>query len=101
MRRSTIANAKNQLSRLLEAVRAGETVLILDRDRPVARLEPVHDADASELPPTLARLERAGGLRRATTPLPAWAVAAARGGVRRTPADVAVDALLEDRREGR
>ena len=102
MRRSTIANAKNQLSRLLEAVRAGETVLILDRDRPVARLEPVRDADAGELPPALARLERAGLLRRATAPVPPGVLAAPRGArPSASGSDALLDALIDARREGR
>ena len=100
MRRSTIANAKNQLSRLLDAVRAGESVLILDRDRPVARLEPVTDAQSGELPDALSRLERAGLLRRATAAMPDDLLAGADDTVP-GPDDALLDALLADRREGR
>jgi len=35
----TITEAKNKLSSLLDRVRAGETITIVDRGRPVARLE--------------------------------------------------------------
>lgn len=103
MRRSTIANAKNQFSRLLEAVRGGESVLILDRDRPVARLEPVRGTEDGALPETLERLERAGLLRRASAPLPASLLATPRRAPARTasPGDAVLDALLEDRRVGR
>lgn len=106
MRRSSIANAKNQLSRLLDAVRAGESVLILDRDRPVARLEPVADAAIGELPDALARLERAGMLRRASAPLPDdflddGTEAVAEAGTVGTVGDALLDALLDDRRHGR
>lgn len=41
MIRATISQTKNTLSALLEKVKAGETVLILDRDTPVATLMPV------------------------------------------------------------
>ena len=41
MKKARIAVAKNTLSRLIDDVKRGETVLILDRDTPVARLEPV------------------------------------------------------------
>lgn len=55
MKKARIATAKNTLSSLIKDVRRGETVLILDRDTPVARLEPVggdpsiRDARMSEL----------------------------------------------------
>lgn len=38
---ATIARTKNELSRFLGMVKSGETVLILDRNHPVARLCPV------------------------------------------------------------
>jgi antitoxin (DNA-binding transcriptional repressor) of toxin-antitoxin stability system len=41
MKKASIATTKNTLSRLIKDVRRGETVLILDRGNPVARLEPV------------------------------------------------------------
>ena len=66
MKTATISQTKNSLSALLDRVRHGETVLITDRSRPVARLEPV--ASAAEAGPDegrLARLERAGIIRRA------------------------------------
>lgn len=43
MVKANIATAKNELSRLIDRVRQGETVLIMDRNRPVARLEPLLD----------------------------------------------------------
>lgn len=58
MTRATISDLKNRLSSFLDRVKAGETILILDRGTPVARLEPastVDDADGR-----IARLERAG-----------------------------------------
>ncbi|MHB1310353.1 MAG: type II toxin-antitoxin system Phd/YefM family antitoxin, partial [Limisphaerales bacterium] len=41
MKTASIAMAKNQLSRLLRQVRGGESILITDRNQPVARLQPV------------------------------------------------------------
>lgn len=41
METANIATAKNQFSRLLQRVKRGETVLITDRDKPVAQLGPV------------------------------------------------------------
>ncbi|MBX3733410.1 MAG: type II toxin-antitoxin system prevent-host-death family antitoxin [Verrucomicrobiae bacterium] len=43
----SIATAKNQLSRLLQRVRRGESILITDRNHPVARFQPVTEGDSS------------------------------------------------------
>ena len=48
MQRATITEAKDGLSNLLDRVKAGETILIMDRGVPVARLDP----------PTTFRLDR-------------------------------------------
>ncbi len=100
MKTATISETKNRLSALLDRVRHGETILITDRERPVARLEPVVSAgDAGPDEGRLARLERTGVIRRArrgrleeiaSTAPPV----AARGG------DI-VAALLDERRSGR
>lgn len=55
---ANIATTKNQLSRLLRRVRRGETILITDRNHPVAKLAPVGDAD-----PDLVGLHASGLLR--------------------------------------
>jgi prevent-host-death family protein len=58
MKTATISEAKNRLSALLDQVRAGESVVILDRGVPVASLEPItRTGDAAG---RLRRLERAG-----------------------------------------
>jgi len=62
---ATISETKNSLSALLDRVRHGETVLITDRRRPIARLEPVATPDGGPDEGRLARLERAGVIRRA------------------------------------
>lgn len=71
MKIASITQTKNQLSALIDAVKNGESVLIMDRDRPVARLEPVL-ADNTHTDPEgrLARLERAGIIRRSRTNKP-------------------------------
>jgi prevent-host-death family protein len=38
MKKATITEVKNQLSALIDRVRHGETIVITDRGRPVARL---------------------------------------------------------------
>ena len=68
MKTSTITEAKNGLSALIDRVRGGESILILDRGVPVARLEPVTAiADPSG---RLRRLERAGIVRSSSSPVP-------------------------------
>jgi prevent-host-death family protein len=68
MRRATLTETKNNLSALVDQVQHGETILILDRGRPVARLESVLDIGADP-EGRLARLERQGLLRRASAPV--------------------------------
>ena len=66
MKMATISETKNSLSALLHRVRHGETIVVTDRGRPVARLEPVTGEDeAGPDEGRLRRLERAGVVRRA------------------------------------
>ena len=58
-----MTEAKNKLSALLAKVRAGETILIVDRGVPVARLEPV-GRQPGDAEGRIERLERQGLLRR-------------------------------------
>lgn len=98
MRVATITEAKNGLSALLDHVRSGETVLIVDRGIPVARIESAarlgDDADGR-----IVRLQRAGVVRAATKE-PSIELA-----LRRPPrpkaGGSAVAALLEERRSSR
>ena len=57
MKRATLTDTKNNLSALVDQVQHGETILILDRGRPVARLESVL-GDGDDPEGRLARLER-------------------------------------------
>lgn len=98
MEKTTISQLKARLSAYLQKVRAGQTILILDRDQPIARLERVAGGGTGTVASDrLARLERAGLLRRASRSLPLKALRAA---APRAKASV-VDALLEDRHAGR
>jgi prevent-host-death family protein len=69
MKKASITETKNQLSALLDRVRHGETVLIVDRGRPVARLEPASGGGAGDPEGRLLRLERQGVVRRARATL--------------------------------
>jgi antitoxin (DNA-binding transcriptional repressor) of toxin-antitoxin stability system len=59
MKKASITETKNNLSRLLDEVKSGTTILILDRDKPVARLEPIA-ADSDTNNDRVARLVRQG-----------------------------------------
>jgi prevent-host-death family protein len=95
MEKATISELKNRLSAYLKKVRAGQTVLIFDRDRPVARLERVEAGAAHD--DKLGRLERAGLLRRARS---APRLKELRAGAPKAARSV-TQALLEERREER
>lgn len=96
MKTASISITKNQLSALIERVRHGETILITDDDRPVAKLMPVTAEDGTEPSGELALLERRGVIRRGL----------ARGSRLSPPPEPrggasAVAALLEERETGR
>lgn len=97
MKTATITEAKNGLSALIDRVRGGESVLILDRGVPVARLEPV--AASSDPTGRLRRLERAGIVRVGTSAPPLRLLRTRAPDL--SPGSSAVDTLLEERRSGR
>jgi len=99
MKRASITETKNQLSALIDAVRHGETVLILDRNRPVARLESVVSAGEKGAEGRLERLERSGILRRAKQE-PGKDFLSGRPPKPSKGASI-LDALLAERRAGR
>lgn len=70
MKAANITEAKNNLSKLIEKVRHGESVLILDRNVPVARLEPLPPGSSEADEARLAQLERQGLLKRGKGKLP-------------------------------
>jgi antitoxin (DNA-binding transcriptional repressor) of toxin-antitoxin stability system len=93
-----IAQLKNRLSHYLRRVQRGESILVCDRDRVIARIERVGSQARVEEPEAawLDRLERRGVIRRGSGQLGRrWL--AQRPAVK---ADV-VAALLRERDEGR
>jgi prevent-host-death family protein len=99
MKTATITETKNQLSALIDRVRHGETIIITDRGRPVARLVSALTTAAEDPDGRLARLERRGGLRRATAPPPRALILKPLLKAKKPSGVLA--ALLEERREGR
>jgi prevent-host-death family protein len=96
MKTASITEAKNGLSALIDRVRSGESVVITDRGVPVARLEPM--ADYPDPDGRIARLERAGLIRRGTGPI---SLDQLQPPPPKLPKGVsAVDAVLEERRSG-
>jgi prevent-host-death family protein len=93
MKSATITEVKNQLSAIIDRVKAGESVIVTDRGQPVATIEPVRaDADDGA---RLARLERSGIVRPASKPPPPLA------GELPVASASAVEALIDERRTGR
>lgn len=70
MKRTSITDAKNGLSALIDRVRHGESIIIEDRGVPVARIESVAAPGRREVAGRAARLERQGALRPAISPPP-------------------------------
>ena len=64
MKTATLTETKNNLSALIDRVRSGEPLLVLDRGRPVARIEPALAVGGSA-DDRLDHLERQGIVRRA------------------------------------
>lgn len=98
MKIASVSEAKNRLSALLDLVRAGETVVIVDRGTPVAQLEAV--APSENVTGRVGRLERSGLVRRGEGD----ARAAVQGPPPRLAAGhgtAALDTLVQDRRAGR
>jgi len=82
---------------LIDGLKGGSPVLIVDRGRPVARLEPVEGLEADQ-DGRLARLVRNGIVRPRRAP-PAQRLFTEQPPTNRGPS--VVQALLEERREGR
>jgi prevent-host-death family protein len=70
MKRVSITEAKTRLSALIDSLKGGSPVLIVDRGRPVARLEAVRTGSKREEDGRLARLVRDGTVRPAHAALP-------------------------------
>jgi len=99
MNRANISYTRNHFSEMIARVREGESILIVDRQNPIARLEPVSDA-GGENPCRLDDLARRGLVRPARNRIDLRALRAwprprpeEQGGI--------LKSLLADREEGR
>lgn len=99
MKTATLTETKNHLSALIDQVRHGETILILDRGRAVARLASVLAEESTSPEGRIERLERQGLLHRAQAPKTPDLFARPRPKTREGESVLA--ALLEERRSGR
>src|SRR5919197_1807074 len=97
MKTATITEAKNGLSALIDRVRAGESIVLTDRGVPVARIEPVTRLD--DVTGRLQRLTRAGVLRVGQAAPPVELIR--EPGPRLRTGTTGIEAILEERREGR
>ena len=103
MKKAKIAELRNGLSRYLDHVRAGGSVVVYDRDTPIAEIVPLtrsksrnkRDLDEARL----ARLEAKGAIKRPTGDFAAWLKTHKPIKFPGGPAGV-VQALLEERESG-
>jgi antitoxin (DNA-binding transcriptional repressor) of toxin-antitoxin stability system len=97
MKTVKIAELKNRLSYYLRRVQKGESILVCDRDRVIARIDRVDTRTAlpGDDAEWLARLERRGVIRRGTGKLPTGWLSQ-----RPTVAADVVAVLLQEREEG-
>jgi prevent-host-death family protein len=93
MRSTNIADLRNRLTHYLREVRAGEEIVVRDRQRPIARIVPftVDDQDADD-----AALVAAGLMRKGSGEIPASFWKARRARVTRRAAVAAVRADRDD-----
>jgi len=98
MKPVNVAELKNRLSHYLRLVRKGQSLLVRDRERVIARIEPAGEGDrtAGTDAEWLARLEQQGVIRRGRGRWTADLLARRP----RVKADV-VAVLLQEREEGR
>ena len=97
MKKASITETENNLSALIEGLRGGSPMLIVDRGRPVARLEPVARREEGGQNGRLSRLIRDGVLRPRRTDPPAAVFSASPPRANAS----AVELLISERREGR
>ena len=99
MKKASITEAKNHLSALIDGLKGGSPVLIVDRGRPVARLEPVTTLGEDEPDGRLSRLIREGIVRPGRIPLSRSLFATQPPRPKRDASAVA--ALIAERRDSR
>jgi len=103
MKKAKIGELRNGLSRYLDHVRAGGSVVVYDRETPIAEIVPLkrHKARSKEDldEERLKRLERKGAIRRGTGDMAEWFKT-------HKPIEIpggagVLQALLEERESGR
>jgi prevent-host-death family protein len=99
MKKIGITEAKNRLSALIDSLKSGLRVLIVERGRPVARLEPVTGGDKNKQDGRLSRLVRDGVVTPGRAALPRSLLTDAPPRTKGSASAVA--ALIEERRYGR
>ncbi len=97
MEKVSISRLKDQLSAYLKKVEAGQTVLVTDRNKPVAQLTPIVRQESEN--DRVARLVAQGTVRLPRRPPLDMKEFLARRPVIRNAG--VLEALLEERREGR
>lgn len=92
-----VSELKASLSRYIARVKRGEEVVVTERGKPVAKLVPMPRADDADME-RLRELEQRGVLTVGAGPLPEefWTRL-----LPEDPGDTVLEALLEERREGR
>ena len=98
MKKAGIAALKNNLSRYIDQVKGGESILVMDRDQPVAQIVPLTSVTRGlgSHEDRLLRLERKGLIRRAAAGNRKWLV-------KRRPVKIkgsVLQDLLDERRSG-
>jgi antitoxin (DNA-binding transcriptional repressor) of toxin-antitoxin stability system len=102
MKKAKIAELRNGLSRYLDHVRAGGSVIVYDRETPIAEIVPMtHRKNRSKKDldeERLERLERRGAIRRGTGDFGEWLKT--HKPIKIPGGAGVVEALLEDRESG-
>ena len=93
MRGTNISDLRNRLTQYLKEVRAGEEIIVRDRQRPIAKIVPFTIEDDGQ---NDADLVAAGLMRKGTGKLPASFWKTRRPGV---PLDAVIAAISADRDE--
>jgi prevent-host-death family protein len=99
MKTASISETKNRLSAYIDLVRKGESVLITDRNVPVAQLVPLQRATDPDEEAWLQALERKGLVKRASNRGPSAMLK--RPPPKLRPGVSVLDVLLDERRKGR
>jgi len=101
MKIANISYTKNHLSELLDRVKEGESILIVDRKTPVARLEPMtRRGESADEPAWIETQVRSGAISRPSKAVQSEQIVGRKLPKPKAGGDV-LRALLRDREEGR